>query len=57
MPKHDTRAAQWILSPEINVSSITITKRAEDAILRACRDAAAESVRQMQGRYSLASLV
>lgn len=35
------------------MSSITITKQAEDAILKACRDPAAEGVRQRYGDVPL----
>ena len=35
------------------MNSITITKQAEDAILKACRDPAAEGVRQRQGDVPL----
>ena len=35
------------------MSSIRITKQAEDAILKACRDPAAEGVRQKNGRIPL----
>jgi hypothetical protein len=50
MPQDDPRAA---LSRRPNVSSITITKQAEDAILKAYRDPAAEGVRQRQGDVPL----
>ena len=50
MPHHDPRAA---LSRRLTVSSITITKQAEDAILKACRDPAAEGVRQRHGDVPL----
>lgn len=35
------------------MSSITVTKQAEDAILKACRDPAAEGVRQRNGDIPL----
>ncbi len=50
MPQHDPRTA---LSRRPTVSSITVTKQAEDAILKACRDPAAEGVRQRHGDVPL----
>jgi hypothetical protein len=50
MPSHDPRAA---LSRRVTVSSITITKQAEDAILKACRDPAAQGAKQRKGSIPL----
>jgi hypothetical protein len=50
MPQHDPRTA---LSRRSIVSSITVTKKAEDVILRACRDPAAQGLRQQHGDMPL----
>jgi len=50
MPQHDPRTA---LNRRLTVSSISVTKQAEDAILKACHDPAAEVVRQRKGSIPL----